>query len=203
MPVRLLAEKNVLDYALENLVGSGEIAADDRTGDQNDCRPLHHLALTGPFDLLQLAPRFGDEALTAAAGDVPRARLALDRLLRGADLLLARSGALRNARFGLLGAPCTALGTCLSSHPTDPGVLPFEEGTMTLSSSLPMHSVPPAPAAVLAQFDAVGRVPPRLRGLVVAALALVASEGDRDSDSGCHSCFALSLGAREVAAGGV
>src|ERR1051325_2459394 len=52
---------------------------------------------------------------------------------------------------------------------------------------LPVRRVPPAPAAVLRELDAVGGVPLRLVGLVVAPLALRARERDRNSDSGlCH-----------------
>src|SRR6266576_1165115 len=53
-------------------------------------------------------------------------------------------------------------------------------------SRLSMYRVPAAPAAVLAQFDAVRRVPLGLRRLVVPPLAVGASEGDRVSYSGCQ-----------------
>src|SRR5437867_6232803 len=49
---------------------------------------------------------------------------------------------------------------------------------------LPVGRVRPAPAAVLAELDAVRRVPLGLRRLVVPPLALRAGEGDRNSDSG-------------------
>src|SRR6185312_7515676 len=51
---------------------------------------------------------------------------------------------------------------------------------------LPMRRVPAAPAAVLLELDAVGRISLRLLRLVVTPLALGAGERDRDSDSGCH-----------------
>src|SRR5207237_9603622 len=54
------------------------------------------------------------------------------------------------------------------------------------SAGLPVQGMASAPAAVLAELDPVGRVPLRLLRLVVAALALGASEGDRDSYSGGH-----------------
>src|SRR5262249_31798618 len=56
---------------------------------------------------------------------------------------------------------------------------------------LPVQRVATAPAAVLAELDAVGRVSLRLLRLVVPAPALGASERDCDSDSGCH--FLISL----------
>src|SRR5207253_7710282 len=54
------------------------------------------------------------------------------------------------------------------------------------SAGLPVQGVASTPAAVLAELDPVGGVPLRLLRLVVAALALGASEGDRDSYSGGH-----------------
>ena len=48
-------------------------------------------------------------------------------------------------------------------------------------ASLLVRGVAAAPAAVLAHLDPVRRVPPRLVRLVVAALALLASEGHADS----------------------
>ena len=50
------------------------------------------------------------------------------------------------------------------------------------SARLLVRGVAPAPVAVLAQLDAVGRVPPRLVGLVVAPLAFLAGERDGDSN---------------------
>ena len=61
------------------------------------------------------------------------------------------------------------------------------------SASLAVGRMAPAPAAVLLELHAVGRVPLRLARLVVASLALRACERDCDSDSGCHLC---SLGRR-------
>ena len=49
-------------------------------------------------------------------------------------------------------------------------------------ASLPMAGVATAPAAVLAQGDPVGVVALALVGLVVAMLAILAGEGDSDSD---------------------
>ena len=54
---------------------------------------------------------------------------------------------------------------------------------------LPMQRVRAAPAAVLLELDAVGRVPLRLLGLVVAPLALGAGERDCDSDSALGHVF--------------
>jgi hypothetical protein len=53
-----------------------------------------------------------------------------------------------------------------------------------------VRRVPSAPAAVLAELDPVGIVPLRLLGLIVAPLALLAREGDGDSDfSASHGSF--------------
>src|SRR5688572_3387030 len=51
---------------------------------------------------------------------------------------------------------------------------------------LAVSRVRAAPAAVLPELHAIGRVPLRLLGLIVASLALRAGERDRDSDSGGH-----------------
>ena len=58
----------------------------------------------------------------------------------------------------------------------------FAIATPRSLAGLLVRGVAAAPAAVLAQLDPVRRVPPRLVGLVVAALALLASERHRDSD---------------------
>src|SRR4051794_17635360 len=63
--VLLLTEEEVLDDALPEQVVGVEEDADDRAGDQHDGRPLDHLVLPGPVDLLQLRPRLADEATTA------------------------------------------------------------------------------------------------------------------------------------------
>src|SRR5262249_61684484 len=49
-------------------------------------------------------------------------------------------------------------------------------------AGLLMWGVPAAPAAVLAQLDAIRRIAPRLVRFVVAALALLASEGHANSN---------------------
>src|SRR5437762_11000048 len=68
--------------------------------------------------------------------------------------------------------------------PWDRGV----EWTVVIAlSRFSVDGVVPAPAAVLAQLDAVGRVPLRLRRLVIPPLAVGASEGDRVSYSGCQA----------------
>jgi len=54
------------------------------------------------------------------------------------------------------------------------------------SPSLPMRRVATAPAAVLPELDPVGRVPLGLLRLIVAPLALGASQRDRYSNSGGH-----------------
>src|SRR4051794_4381437 len=71
-------------------------------------------------------------------------------------------------------------------------------------TSLPVERVLAAPAAVLLELHAVGRVPLRLLGRVVAPLALRAGEGDSYSDSGFGHGFFVDLWRRgKVAAGGV
>src|SRR5919197_5156217 len=64
---------------------------------------------------------------------------------------------------------------------------------------LPMGCVRPAPAAVLAELDAVRRVPLGLVRLVVPPLALRAGEGDPNSDSGLGHVSSL----REVISEGM
>src|SRR6185312_11808480 len=58
----LLAEQNIADERLEELIGGVEIRADDRAGDDHDDRALDHLTTAGPLDLLELAPGLPDEA---------------------------------------------------------------------------------------------------------------------------------------------
>src|SRR5437763_10406119 len=60
---------------------------------------------------------------------------------------------------------------------------------------LAVRRVLAAPAAVLAQLETVRRVPLGLVALVVAALALLAGESDRDPDvSSCHRSGESSAG---------
>jgi hypothetical protein len=50
--------------------------------------------------------------------------------------------------------------------------------------------MPTAPTAVLSKLNPIGIVPLRLLGLIVAPLALLAREGDGDSDvSASHGSF--------------
>src|SRR5436853_566380 len=63
----LLPEEDVLDDALPDQVVGVEVHPDDQAGDQHDRRPLDHLRLARPLDLLDLAPRLGDEAAGASA----------------------------------------------------------------------------------------------------------------------------------------
>src|SRR5947199_9027245 len=92
-----LPQEDVLDEVPERLIRHPEVEADDHAGDQDDGHALDHLGLVRPLALLQLADRLGDEALAAASGDTSPARLALDGLLRRADLRLPRPGALAQA----------------------------------------------------------------------------------------------------------
>src|SRR6266516_3043358 len=177
----LLPEQNVLDERLEGRVGGPEEDADDHARDQDDRRALNELRLAGPFDLLQLGPRFGNEAPAACA---TRTGLALGSLSGWPNLLLALAGALHARGLLLLAAGATLLTSLLRHLP-----------------GLPMRSVARAPAAVLLELDAVGRVSLRLHRLVVAALALGAGERDCDSDSGCHSSLSSSSRARRSSGG--
>src|SRR3954465_12590764 len=64
---------------------------------------------------------------------------------------------------------------------------------------LPVRGMAAAPAAVLAELDAVGRVALRLQRLVVPPLALGAGEGDGNSDSAlCHGKGTLRLSEKVI-----
>src|SRR5438552_6344270 len=69
--------------------------------------------------------------------------------------------------------------------------LPYGLRAGSASPGLLVRCVAAAPAAVLLQLDAVGRVSLRLRALVVAAPALGAGCRDCVSDSGRHSFLSL------------
>src|ERR687888_1951598 len=108
----LLPQEDVLDHALPDQVVRVQVDADDEACDEDDRSALDHLRLARPLDLLQLAPRLGDEPARAAAGRPALAALALRRLGRRPDLGLARACALdhlRVARGLLLGPPRSAL----------------------------------------------------------------------------------------------
>src|SRR5205814_1205620 len=79
-----LFHEDLFDKTLEHEIGAVQEDADDQTGDQHDDDALDQLILAGPFDLLQLAPRLGDEAPRATAGEGSRlaARLTSRRRLR-------------------------------------------------------------------------------------------------------------------------
>jgi hypothetical protein len=110
-----LLKKDVLDEPTEELVGDPKIDADDQAGDENDDRALDQLLLTGPLDLLQLAPGLTDEA---AAG-----KLALAAAVRaggldcGADRRAGAGAALEGGlALSLGGAAGSALGAGLAGH---------------------------------------------------------------------------------------
>src|SRR5512132_3494925 len=118
-----LLEEDVLDEALEDLVGGVEVYADDQTGDQDDDGSLDHVRLARPLDLLQLGPALGDEPLRPASGHRAPTALALARGGRGANGRLARASALRCRRgLGLCLAAGAALGSGLLCHATRPGI---------------------------------------------------------------------------------
>src|ERR1044071_1606812 len=78
-----LLTDDLLDDVLPDQIVRIQVDADHDARDQHDNRSLNHLRLTGPVDLLQLAPRLGDEATAFAA---LRSGLALRRLRTRTDL---------------------------------------------------------------------------------------------------------------------
>src|SRR5215467_8679985 len=74
-----LPQEDVLDEATEQLVAQEQVQTRDEAGDEDDRGALDQLLLSGPVDLLQLAPRLGDEAPDASA----RRAVAVARRLRG------------------------------------------------------------------------------------------------------------------------
>src|SRR4051812_20247076 len=120
--MRSASQEDVLDEALEQLIGGEQVHARDQARDQHDRGALDQLLLAGPVDLLELGPRLADEALAPLAGDVAAigalrrlgGRAQLLRLLR---LLLALRGALeRGAALGLCGAAGAAFRAGLTGH---------------------------------------------------------------------------------------
>src|SRR4029079_4086712 len=113
-----LSKQDVLDEAAKELVRQEQVEARDEAGDEDDRGALDQLLLARPVDLLELAPRLGDEAPDAPA----RGTAALTRRLRG--LGRRRTGrrlALRRAldggaTFGLRCAAGAALGAGLPGH---------------------------------------------------------------------------------------
>src|SRR5215470_224137 len=179
----------MLDYALPHLVVQPQEGADDEARDDDDGRAADHGLLIRPFDLLELGVGLLEEA---DAGDArPNVVAALAARLGGLSLRLVLC---RRTRLGRrpewrcprrLSAPLPALLSCRARHRL---------------AGLPMQCVAAAPAAVLAELDAVGRVSLRLLRLIVPPPALGTGERDCDSDSGCHSCFSF-RGTRSSSAG--
>ena len=85
---------------------------------------------------------------------------------------------------GTAGLPCHLLGTLRSA-------------------GLAVSCMTTAPAAVLRELDAVGRVPLRFHGLVVAPLAVGAGKRDRNSNSGFRHRLLFRSDRVAVAAGGL
>src|SRR5919198_1563325 len=115
----LLPQEDVLDHALPDQIVRVQVDADDKARDEDDGRALEHLRLVRPLDLLQLAPRLGDEPARPTAGCPALTALALRRLRRRPDLSLPRACALdhlRVARVLLLGPPGAALLSRLLGH---------------------------------------------------------------------------------------
>src|SRR5690606_12723529 len=86
----------------------------------------------------------------------------------------------------LLRLPLASLGLALC-----PGLSHFSR---LRSARFLVGRVPAAPTAVLAHLDAVGRVAPRLVGLVVPSLALLTSERHRDSDVSASQLLSSHVG---------
>src|SRR2546425_11060408 len=146
----LLAEEDVLDQALEDLVGAPQVGTDDSASDEDDDCGLDDLLLPRPLDLLQLRPRLRDESLRAAPRDCrPATGLGLRRLRGRAHLCLTRARACGQLALGRLLAASAAL-------------LP---GLARQLPRLPVSCVAAAPATVLRQLEPVRRVSPGVVGL--------------------------------------
>jgi hypothetical protein len=116
MSTPLLTEEDVAHERLERLIGSKEVRADDRAGDQDDDRALDDLGLARPFDLLQLTPRLADEP--TALYRLTASCLTLLGLRRGPNLLLPCARALNDtaALGGLFLAAGAALRAGVLGH---------------------------------------------------------------------------------------
>src|ERR687891_592559 len=195
--------KDPLHEPVEDRVEDAEVGGQDRDEDQGHGGSLDQRLAIRPLHALELGPAGDEEAdhRAARALDLLLARLTPALLLLGAlsplallapanaaaelVLRLGHIGRLRDlgpalrlalGRRGaslarLLGFTSTALGLPLCSR--------LRHGTGL--AGLFVRRVAPTPAAVLAQLDPVGRVTPRLVGLVVAPFALFASESHGDS----------------------
>src|SRR2546429_4264925 len=168
----LLPEQHVLDESLEDDVGGVEEDADDETGNQHHDDALDQLTLSRPLDLLQLAPRFDDEAANAPARQDARLARRFRTIARASSRPPRRrpAGERRLTAGTRLGAARTPLGSRLPRHLT----------------RLPVRGVLAAPAAEFAHLEPVGRVPLRLGAHVVTPLALGASKRDLVSYSSGH-----------------
>src|SRR3954471_17563742 len=180
MSVSSLVQQDVLHDVLPQLVVQPQECADDHAGDEDDHGAADHGLLARPLDLLELAVRLADEIDRAAAARAlgALARPALRLVAPARSLARRRRRRRRSSRpgeGGLLGATVAPLLTARLGH--------------RLLAGLPVRGVRAAPAAVLLELDAVGRVPLRLLRLVVPPLALGARERDCDSDSGGHCCL--------------
>jgi hypothetical protein len=110
-----LSEQDVLYEALPDQIGAVQIDADDDAGDEDDDDALDQLALTGPLDFLELAPRLAHEVLAAASRDVTLADLRA-RLRRPGGRLDAATLKRNLSATVALRAPGAALRTRLSRH---------------------------------------------------------------------------------------
>src|SRR5712691_8245089 len=137
---RDLLEKDAIDERADDLVEAPQVYADNGAGNDHDCDALERLATAGPVDFLELRVGLADELPTRLRSGPTR--LLLDGLLRRAHLRLTAATARRRAVAGC-GARGSALSPRLAGHE-----LP----------RLPVRCMPAAPAAVLPELDAVGRV---------------------------------------------
>jgi hypothetical protein len=109
-----------LDEPPEQLVREEQVHARHETRDEHHGGALDQLLLARPVDLLQLAPRLGDESRGTAAGNVMAVRVRRGgrrpRLLLLLRRTLLRRALERGAALRLRGAAGAALGTGLSGH---------------------------------------------------------------------------------------
>src|ERR1700737_1527145 len=158
-----------LDDGVDDLAGDVIGDAKEHAGEddeaEDDARGLCDLLAVGPLDALQLCPARTQEAEDAIARGAMLGRLGV-----------AEGGARRRhpAAFApvVIGEPAGAgaLSDCAGGSEPRHGEL----------ASFPVACVPPTPAAVLRQRDAIRVVALALVRLVVASLALLAREGDSD-----------------------
>src|SRR3954471_10629386 len=204
-----LSLEDEVDDSLRDRVGESQVGTGDGDEAEDDGRGLGNLTAVGPLDALQLGPggpqEVGDPvaARTRARGGARRlgARRRSRGGRRGADRLALELGLVDVGRLAVSTRDDRGLEHVLLAEvvelardvlPMDLIVrLPFPGLAVACALSvaghglglpgLPVAGVTAAPLAVLAQRDPLGIVALGLVGLVVAALALLAGEGDTDA----------------------